>query len=112
MGTASHFADRATVDCFATLAMTYNTCLCHCEERSDEAISSRISDLFVRPRRLEDVGDPFGDGRVGVEEGFDEAAGIGVGEVAVGKLRESRGQGLRFFHFTKDEEVGLFFEMS
>jgi len=30
-----------TIDCFASLAMTQSTRICHCEERSDEAISSR-----------------------------------------------------------------------
>jgi hypothetical protein len=39
------FANRETIDCRARpalLAMTYNGQLCHCEKRSDEAISYRI----------------------------------------------------------------------
>src|SRR4030042_2020364 len=31
-----HFRNRTTIDCFASLALTYNDPSCHCEERSDE----------------------------------------------------------------------------
>ena len=33
------FINRSTIDCFASLAMTWRTRVCHCERRSDEAIS-------------------------------------------------------------------------
>jgi len=33
------FINRSTIDCFASLAMTWRTRVCHCEQRSDEAIS-------------------------------------------------------------------------
>jgi hypothetical protein len=49
---------------------------------------------------------------VGVEEDLDEAAGMGVGEVAVGELRQSGGQDLRFLDLVEDEQVGLLFQVS
>ena len=33
-------AHPTVIDCFASLAMTYNARICHCKERSDEAIST------------------------------------------------------------------------
>jgi len=37
---------------------------------------------------------------------------MGVGEVAVGELRQSGGQDLRFLDLVEDEQVGLLFQVS
>jgi len=54
-----------------------------------------------------EVVDPFCDRGVVVKEEFDEAAGHGVGEVALGELIERGDQGLGILDAGDDEQVSL-----